>query len=169
MKKNKITYYLSLIAMVTLFSCNNDDNPSVDSNNTFLPVSFKVGFSGQTLTADEAQAVISNGEISINAIKGTNNESFSFAIAGNSVGTYPTNESVILYSTGVNQQIYSSINPADALTNTGQIKITSINTVNKRISGSFDYTGYYRDGLITYTKEFTNGTFKNIPYTIGIQ
>ena len=155
--------------MVTLFSCNNDDNSSVDSSNSFLPVSFNVGFSGQTLSANNVSAVISNGEISINAIKGANNESFSFAIAGNSIGTYPTNTSVILYTTGENQPIYSSINPADALTNTGQIKITSINTVNKRISGSFEFTGYHKDGLITYTKEFTNGTFKNVPYTIGIQ
>ena len=169
MMKYRITYYLTLIATVTLFSCNNDDNSSVDSNNAFLPVSFIVGFSGQTLSANNVSAVISNGEISINAIKGANNESFSFAIAGNSVGTYPTNKSVILYTTGENQPIYSSVNPADALTNTGQIIITSINTVNKRISGSFAYTGYYNEALITYTKEFTNGTFKNVPYTIGIK
>ena len=169
MMKYRITYYLSLISMVILFSCNNDDNSSIDSNNTFLPVSFQVGFSGQTLTANKVNAVISNGEITITAIKGVNNESFSFTIAGNEVGTYPTNTSVILYTTGENQPVYSSENPADALTNTGQIIITSINTVNKRISGSFAYTGYYREGLITYTKEFTNGTFKNVPYTIGIK
>ena len=155
--------------MIVLFSCNNDDNSSLDSNNAFLPVSFKVGFSAQTLAANKVNAVISNGEITINAVNDSGNESFSFSIAGNEVGTYPTNTSVILYTTGENQPIYSSVNPADALTNTGQIIITSINTVNKRISGSFAYTGYYSEGLITYTKEFTNGTFKNVTYTLGIK
>lgn len=168
MKKYKISYFLTLVLMVSLSSCSSDDSDSsigIDPNNTFLPVSFIVGFSGKTHTANDVDAVISNGEISISAIKGTENESFTLAISGNTIGSYPTNENVILYSSGVGQPTYSSVNPADALTNTGQIVITSINTVNKRISGRFEYTGYYREGLITYTKEFTNGTFKNVPYT----
>ena len=55
-----------------------------------------------------------------------------------------------------------------AYTDTAQLVILEVNRVNKRVSGTFRFTGVrFTDDTQTAveTIEFTNGTFYNIPYT----
>ncbi|PWA04736.1 DUF6252 family protein [Flavobacterium psychrotolerans] len=167
MKNIKITGILVLFSILFLFSCENEPvntTSNLNPTNSVLPISFKVGFSGQTYVATEVNAVIINGLMTLYASKGIQKESFTIPIPEMTIGSYPTNKNIILYSGGVSQPIYQSINPADAYANTGQIKITSVNTGNMRISGNFDFTGFNKTGNLTLTKEFTNGVFTNIPY-----
>lgn len=64
--------------------------------------------------------------------------------------------------------IFTSINYASATSNTGQINVTSVDTTNKLISGTFNCSVYMADaatGSVTSTKVFSNGIFSNIHYT----
>jgi PBP1b-binding outer membrane lipoprotein LpoB len=168
MKKIKILSIIGTFMLLFLFSCDNEPVDSTVNLNPVtpsLPISFKVSFSGKTYTTSLASAVFIDGNIIINAFRGDELESFSMDIMGNTVGDYPTNENEIAYRASVTAPLFVSVNPADEVSDTGKITITSINTVNKRISGTFNFTGYSNDGSVTSTKEFTNGVFTNIPYT----
>lgn len=168
MKKVNFLPIIGILTLLFLFSCDNEPVDSTVNLNPVtpsLPISFKVSFSGQTYSTSLASAVIKDGEIVINAFRGDELESFSMDIMGNTLGDYPTNENVIVYRASVAAPLFISVNPADEVSDTGKITITSINIVNKRISGSFNFTGYSNDGSVTSTKEFSNGVFTNIPYT----
>lgn len=173
MRKIKfIKIFLTVVAFSFLSSCNGENEPVdpaiiLNPQASDLPIVFKVGVNGQTYTASQVSAVFVGGNIIMSAFRGTEQESFQIDIKGTSVDTYLTNQSIIGYRSGIAQPLFSSVNPADALTYTGRIIISSINTVNKRISGSFECTGYNNNGNLTLTKEFTNGVFTNIPYTIN--
>src|SRR5690606_41062736 len=48
----------------------------------------------------------------------------------------------------------------------GSVNITSINTQNQTISGTFTFTGWWSNDVDEIDPiEFTNGVFENIPYT----
>lgn len=168
MKKIKPIQILSIFFLLFLFSCDNepvDSTVSLNPDTPSLPVSFKVSFSGQTYSTTLASAVFSNGHIILNAFRGNELESFSMDIVGTSTGDYPTNENIIIYKGGITEPMFVSVNPADIVSDTGKITITSINSVNKRISGTFTFKAYNNEGDVTATKEFANGVFTNIPYT----
>lgn len=173
MRKIKfIKIFLTVVTFSFLSSCNGDNEPIdptiiLNPQGSILPIVFKVGVNGQTYTASQVSAIFVGGNIIMSASRGTEQESFQIDIKGTSTGTYQTNTSVIGYRSGIAQPLFSSVNPSDALSYTGRIIISSINTVNKRISGNFEFTGYNNNGNITLTKEFTNGVFTNIPYTIN--
>ena len=64
--------------------------------------------------------------------------------------------------------IFSSVNYNNLTSNTGQINVTSNDTANKLISGTFNCTVYMLDpstGTVTSTKVLTNGIFTNVHYT----
>lgn len=169
MKKIKLLQFLVLGLMFIFTSCVNepiDTKINLNPETPVLPILFKVSFSGQTFTTTQAEAVFSNdGHITINAVKNPELESFDMDIIGTTPGLYLTKNNIITYSAGISQPSYISINPTDALSDTGQITITSIDVVNNRISGNFNFTGYYNNETVSSTKEFTNGVFTNIPYT----
>ena len=129
------------------------------------PAVFKADFSGSTWTGTDASATVSGSLISIQAAK-ADGSTFAILIQGNAAGTYPANTNIIAY-TGTNSTFaYLSVNTANASENTGAITITSINTVNKTISGTFSYKGYWSDTTNTsiIPVQFTNGVFTNISY-----
>ena len=167
MKKIILINIAAILSLFLLASCQNEPvDPAIDLNPIIpvLPASFKADFDGQTYIASQIDATIAEGQISINAYKGAQLQSFSIAITGTTVGSYLANENIISYSAGTGQPLFVSVNPTNILQNTGQVTITSIDTVNKTISGNFNFTGYNDDVIPTITKEFTNGIFENIPY-----
>ncbi len=65
--------------------------------------------------------------------------------------------------------MYSSINQANQLTNTGSVNITANNTTSQLISGNFQCTVYLFDTAtqqVLGTKVLTNGVFQNVHYTV---
>lgn len=126
---------------------------------------FKVDFSGQTYTATSTQAVIGNGLITIGGFRGTNGESVAFVLDGTTTGTYDE-EALISYDPGnASEFTYSNFNLSTGETS-GSVIITTIDTENHTISGTFSFTGWWGDedaGLAPIV--FTNGVFENIPYT----
>ena len=169
MKNIKLLAGIFLI--LTVFtSCNNEpidgainlddfNNPSGGS------MIFKTDFSGTTWNGTAVQAVVSSNSISIGATK-ADGSTFTILIEGITTGTYPANTNLLAYTPVGSDYGYWSINLANPTENTGSITITNIDTVNHKISGTFDYKGYWSDATNTsiIPVQFTNGVFTNIPY-----
>jgi len=174
MKKIKLTMlFTAFLVAFTFTSCDNEpidpavvvggENPVENPNATAI---FKADFDGQTFTALTSQAYISGGSISISGFKATG-ETFTINVDGTTTGTYPANSNIIVYQSAGTEFGYMGTHPTDENANTGSIIITSINSANNTISGTFSFTGYwtdYDDDTVA-PKEFTNGVFTNIPYT----
>lgn len=133
------------------------------------PVSsfFKVDFNGQTFNATTTVAIITEGTIIINGVKDSNGENFALILNGSTTGVYNTADDLFTYSTSSTAE-YGYSNFSDLPSeNSGLVTITSIDQVNKTISGTFNFKGFWSDFLNTNPPapiEFTNGSF-TVPYT----
>ena len=171
MKNIKLIAGIFLILTAFIFtSCDNEpvdgainlDDFNNPSGNAMV---FKANFSGDTWNATEAQAVVSSNSISIGATK-ADGSTFSILVDGTTAGTYQANANIIAYTPSGSTYGYWSVNLADTTENTGSIIITTIDAVNHKISGTFEYKGFWSDGTTTsiIPVQFTNGVFTNIPY-----
>lgn len=176
MKKIKFASLLVvIISALTFISC---DNEPIDSNinlgdfnngnngGSTTNGNFKVDFNGQTWTSASTQTVLSDNTIQIIGLK-TDGSAFEVSSDNATVGTYPANQNLLIYNPAASQFGYVSINFQDPNEDTGSITITNIDTVNKKISGTFTFKGYWTNadepGVVPIN--FTNGTFTNISYT----
>lgn len=170
---NKIKLLAGIFLLLTSFTFTSCENEPIDSainlddfnNPPTGSVVFKTDFSGNTWNATEAQAVVSGSSISIGATR-ADGSTFSILVDGNAVGVYPANTNIIAYTPSGSSFGYWSVNQANTTENTGSITITTIDTVNNKISGTFEYKGYWSDGTTTsiIPVQFTNGVFTNIPF-----
>lgn len=176
MKKIKLlSILIILISSVTFIACDNSEDNDVALG------TFKVNFDGQTFVAETAQAIVNEEYISITALKSSTGEVFQFTIPNGTVGTYnlagydgysfPVPLAMI-YSSGNNSDAYvaatddeGEFSGVENYTDTAELKITSINTSNNTITGSFKFTGirYNSDNDLYETKVFSNGSF-NLTY-----
>lgn len=171
----KLSLFLVAFVAFTFFSCSSDNEPvdpvlagqTGNGGNSGGSVLFKADFNGSTWNATQAMAEIGGNYISIAGINNSG-DNFAFMIDANQTGTYPANENLLTYNPvsgdGYGYWSVNNNNPSD---NTGSITITNINTANKTISGTFQFTGYWSDMDNTSVTpiEFTNGIFQNVPYT----
>lgn len=170
MKKFKRLSVLSVLMSVLAFiSCDTEPVDPVLLDNIGQepgagPAVFKVDFSGSTYVATASAASAANGAIAITGLKGTNGESVSITVPGTTVRSY--SDAIMIYTTGgTSEFFYTNVNPANG-NSSGNVSITSINTANKTISGTFSFVGYWADEEANLPNiPFTNGTFQNIPYT----
>lgn len=147
----------------------NNPNPTPENPGEGGAAVFKVDIDGQTYTATSTTAVIGEGLISIGGFRGTSGENVALVVDGTQAGTYT--DALMMYSpSNASEYAYTNINP-DLEENqdpTGSVIITSIDTVNHTISGTFTFTGWWSDVDASLpSKVFTNGVFENIPYTGG--
>ncbi|BCY29244.1 DUF6252 family protein [Flavobacterium okayamense] len=139
---------------------------------------FKADFDGQTWNANTTQAIVNSSYIALTGIH-LNGSFFQITIPNGTVGTYtwanssPNNPMAVTYSPGSGQTSFLSLSNSQAsgtgyvgYTDTAEIVISSINTTNNTISGTFKFTGVRFDSTLTNTetKVFTNGVF-NLSYT----
>lgn len=173
MKKIKFLLFpLLIIALFSLNSCG--ENEPVDGftaeSSSEAPAEaaanglFKVDFKGSTWIAAKIEASIFNNTITILAEK-ANGESFVIGVVEGAIaGVYPANINEIGYFPAGSIDGYYSLNNDNLSENTGSISVSSINTSKKTISGTFNFKGYWGDNTKTPIV-FTNGIFKDIPYT----
>ncbi|OYQ38099.1 hypothetical protein CHU92_06690 [Flavobacterium cyanobacteriorum] len=159
----------SLIAVLLVTSCQNEALDSDLLNVTPPPVgnqSFTVDMDGQPFVATSTSAVISQGLIVISGVRGNNGETVGIAIPSTTVGTYSGDVAFLSYeSSSVAEYTYNNDNPTTGQSS-GTVTITSINTVNQTISGTFSFIGYWGNQAENRPSiQFTNGVFNNIPYT----
>lgn len=171
--------FISLLFLVfTSISFVSCDNEPIDSaidlddfggddgnNNNNGPTVFKADFSGNTWEASTAEALISGNFIQIGGVK-ANGEGFAFLIDGASVGTYQANDNLLSFNPANSEYGYWSVNVDNPNEDTGSITITNIDTENKKISGFFNFKGYWSntDEPSIIPILFTNGVFTNVPY-----
>lgn len=170
-----IKFFAGFFLILTSFTFTSCENEPIDSNINLDdfggggiggPMVFKADFSGNTWNGTIAQAVISGNLISLGATR-ADGSTFSVLLSGNTTGTYPANSNIIAYTPTGSEFGYWSVNLANESELTGSIIISNINTVNKTISGTFSYKGYWSDSSTTsiLPVDFTNGIFTNVPYT----
>ncbi len=176
-----LSFVILLLAVFMQVSCTTETEPidpavlnpdPVDPNapgnpgNPSGPAVFKVDFDSQTFTAATTIVYNSGGKLNIIATNASG-ASFAIIIDGITAGEYDlsadTNSSIFYVPAG-DEYGYVSGN-IDSTASVGSISLTTVDTVNKKISGTFRFTGYYSDGLSsTNSKVFTNGVFTNLPY-----
>ncbi|MFA9195705.1 DUF6252 family protein [Flavobacterium sp. FBOR7N2.3] len=161
-----LLFIATLIASCTYEPVDGTVEPDPNSGGNGESGIFKADFNGSTWTAKETEAIISGNFIQIAAIN-AKGESFGIMLDGSTVGTYAANVNLVSYSPAGTEFGYLAINDNNPDENTGSVIITSINTANKTISGTFQFKGYWSDVPNTKTPiTFTNGVFKDIrkPY-----
>jgi len=169
MKKIKFLSILILLSVALFTSCDTEPIDSAidlnDNGNNSGTSTFKADFNGATWNASTSQAIISGNLIQIAATK-TDGSSFGIMISGSSVGTYQANVNILSYNPAGSEYGYWSSNIANPTEDTGSVTITSIDTVNKKISGTFSYKGYWSNQSETGVLpiNFTNGVFTNVSY-----
>ncbi len=182
---------ITLFSILILSSCSTDIEPyeggipasNQTGNNSSNPTTssvFKADFDGQTFNANSTQAIVNSDYMSITGTKSTG-EFFQITIPGVAVGTYtmdsPTTSAMpfgLLYSPGSGNVPFLATDdqtgPFASFPNyvdTSEIVITNIDQVNKRIVGTFKFTGARfvgTSGTSIETKVFTSGVF-NLPFT----
>lgn len=182
--KNLLSIFLIIVSL-TFVSCTDEPiDPSLldpsNSNNTgggstTASGVFKADFDGQTFTANTTQAIVNNSTIAITGMK-SNGSFFQITLLGTpAIGTYNNSNSTQLglaYSTGSGQIPYigassSSFSAYPSYTDTAELKISSIDTANKIIKGTFKFNGGQINGSQFNIKNFTNGEF-NLNYTADV-
>ena len=128
------------------------------------PGVFTASVDGAPFTAAVTNAVLGSGLFSIQGVDASG-KAISIAVEETTPGTY-TGSQVLLayYENATSEDSYSNL-----LNDTGTLTITSIDTVNHTITGTFSFTGDYSDIDNPRTaKVITSGVFTNVPYVGSI-
>ena len=122
----------------------------------------KATVAGSAFTAAVTNAVLGSGRLFIQGVDATG-KGITINVEETTPGTYT--EAILAYSEDVTtEDSYSNI-----LNDSGTITITSIDTVNHTITGTFSFTGDYSDtGAGLPAKVVTNGVFTNVPYVSSV-
>jgi hypothetical protein len=174
--KNKSTLAAFLLfVLINFIACTSEpvDSSLLSKNNTTTttaaPASFKVDFNGQTYVATSTLAYVTPNQIRVVGLRGFLGENFGFILNGSTVGNYPGSTNILAYQPNNSSQYgYVSSNIGTPNQNPiGSVTITSINTLDKTISGTFSFIGYWSDSSVTNILPipFTNGVFTNLPYS----
>lgn len=159
------SFFLVLFAAIGFVSCDTEPvDPNLlnqdDDNNA--PASFEVTFSGSTYQAETTTAVIQNGQTVITGAK-ADGKVFVITVPGTTPGAY-SNATVTYKPTATATGSFTNTTPDAGLN--GTVVITSVNTNTNKVSGTFNFKGYWSvtaEGIPSI--DFTNGTFTNITYT----
>ncbi|SHH06280.1 hypothetical protein SAMN05443549_11419 [Flavobacterium fluvii] len=180
---------LVIIATFCLNSCEEIEplDPALIANSNINPGTtsgvFKVDFDGKSFVANTVQAIVNDNYIAISGLKTSSGELIQIALPApyNKVGTYTWKNigaagiMVLAYIPSNGTEPYTA-DPKDTggasdfsgYTDTASITISKIDVANKKISGTFQFTGVkFKDlaGTSIETKVFTNGSFTEIPFT----
>lgn len=137
-----------------------EQNPDVGSG------SFEVTIDGELFTGVQIQAVIQDGIIAIAAVNASG-EAVQLVTTNDNTGVSP--DALMTYMPDPTSD-FGYVNFDEENASTGTLNITTINTVNQTISGTFEFTGNWSD----FDEEniepavLTNGVFTNIPYTESV-
>jgi hypothetical protein len=141
---------------------NNDDNDDNDDSSTL----FRATIDGDLYEPANSSATIVNGITNVTGID-TNGETITITIVSDQVGTYSLDfDGSSTISTGLaykeNSDATESYLSGNTIDNsTGSIEITSIDTTNNLISGTFYATARNGSGA---SVTITSGEFTNIPF-----
>lgn len=169
MKKMKIVQVFTLLFLAIGFvACDTEPVDPVLLDNIGNPGTsqgtFKVDFSGQTYEATAITAVINDGMLAISGYRGSggNTEQIAFLVPNPEVGSFSGDDLLMYYQPAGEEYQYINFNLEQV---SGSVNITSIDTANHTVSGTFSFTGWWsNDEEEVAPIEFTNGSFTNVTY-----
>lgn len=169
-----IKSFLLFLSLSIFIGCQNEPIDSAlssqltDPNNPTSGV-FKVDFDGQTFQTNSVECVFANGILVMEATRTPQNDSFFFVIDQAAVGTFNAKDHLVAYQPANSSFGYWAENLNNPAENLGTITITSLDIVNKKVSGNFNFKGYWSDTTVPMApKNFTNGSFTNISFTTQV-
>jgi hypothetical protein len=168
--KMKSTPILVCLAFIfSLASCTKElsrENPthSLPNRGTFYAT-----IDGQSWNGDSIQqAVVADGALTITGVSQTG-DALAIVLPGLQTGVYALNAQSAGYALFTNLQdtsnLYLSNSIADSSRAGGIVSLTSVDTVNKTVSGTFRFNLY--QGSNATSKSVTAGVFTNISYGGG--
>lgn len=185
----KINQFLFLFLAATasiLTSCTTDIeplDPAVTIPDPSANGQLKVDIDGQTFVATNVQATVNAAAISITGLRSGNNDLVQISLPAplNQVGIHDWAEATanntllgLIYSNSNGEAFISAPMDGDfaeypTYTDDAKVTITSIDTQNKTISGTFQFTGGRLDAAGNLViKKFTNGSFTDISFAGGV-
>lgn len=164
MKIKLLSAFLVLFTAIGFVSCDTEPVDPVlvgENPEETGPASFTVDFSGETYETETVSAAIVNGITTITATR-ADGATFLIMVLGTTPGTY--NAPLISYQPNPTApNLYTNASTSGI---TGSVNITSINTTTHKLTGTFNFTGYWSDTAANMPAvQFTNGVFTNIAYT----
>lgn len=164
MKNKFLGLLIFLFALVSVVSCTTE--PLDEGIEPIDPItndgSFSVQFSNSIYSTNNVSASAIQGAITITAENNTG--AFVILIEGDEQGTYSNDEVSITYI-NTSGEMYSSFAGQEASSN---LTISTINYQQKKISGTFGFTGVKLSPTgepTTETMVFTQGVFTNVSVT----
>ncbi|MFV8344478.1 DUF6252 family protein [Flavobacterium sp. ZB4P13] len=181
MKKFIVLFIPVLVLGLIFTSCSNEKVENITDSNA-KSGTLKVDFDGKTFVSTSVQALVNDSYISITGLRAPNGDFVQITLPSSKVGTYTWKS--VEAAGGVMALAYIPSNGVEGFvsepkgsggasdfpkyTDTASITISSIDTANKKISGTFQFTGAKftdQTGTSIETKVMTNGSFTNISYT----
>ena len=156
MKRSIKLYLASALVFFAITACQDDDGGIIET----LVGSMEAKVDGADFEANAPAAVISNGNIVITGIKTSNNERIVLTAFGTTAGNYDF--SPLNLNGGAVYTIEVDTTTTNYIPLQGNFNISSINSSNNRMSGTFSFTAF--SGL-TDSVVITDGEFDNINYT----
>lgn len=155
----------------------NIENGNNTGNNNQENGVFKATIGGNAFVANSIQAIVNDNYVAISGLKTATGELIQITLRSNKVGTYTIKndtfdkENLVIAYAKNKEWVYAGLSNNDAkdygytdYVDNAILKITAIDTNKKTISGTFQFTGVRVDE-VGGTKQITNGSFTNIPYT----
>ena len=153
----KISLIITLF--VVLFSLNSCD----DDNNTIknaLTASMSATIDGNSWTAVTRVTVRESGKFNITGTS-IDGQVINLTTFSDSVKTYTLQPPTSMQFSGLYNPDATAPATDNYLATTGTVTITSIDETNKKVSGTFEFTGKKN---LTESVSITNGTFSNLGY-----
>jgi hypothetical protein len=168
MKSHQVLFILTGF-LFSLGSCTKEfsyENPALNQSGSG---NFYATIDGEPWQADSLQMAIvaDSGIVTITGISKTQDE-ISMVLPGFQKGVYAVNGQSVGFALFTSLQVtaadlYLTNTSTDASKAGGTVSLTTIDTVNKTISGTFQFNLYQETNMTT--KTVTGGVFNNIPYT----
>ena len=160
-----------LAAQLALDNASSEGGGTTGGGNSVASGVFTATVSGQSFVADATAGtyvtVNSSNVLTITGIKPTG-EYIGIQLVNPTVGTFVVNtlggnQTLSYRENSATTDIYSAFNPTTSQP-TGTLTVASLDLVNKKVSGTFSFTGYVMTNN-TLTKQISNGVFTNISFS----
>ncbi len=165
--KSFVSFYLLAAFLSTLLACNKSISKE-NGNNTGTKgkEDFYATIDGSLWNADSLQvALVGSNGVSINGLS-KNGEEVSMILPALKTGIYTLNPQSASYALDGNIQGTSNTYISNAGTASGMVTISSIDTVNHLVNGSFAFN--LVNPADNTTKTITNGVFDFVPYNVDL-
>lgn len=163
MKRVLLTGLVLFLGLTVITSCGKDDDDDpVATIKEQLIGSMSADLDGVSWSADAPGAVRTNGTIVLTGITTDQSKTIILTANGTTTGTY--NFTLPNLGGGALIRIATSTDTTEYAATSGSMDISSLNTTNTRLSGTFSFSGL-SISLPLDTIDVTSGTFTNVLYT----